>query len=227
MHGGHRKRIDEKVRLFGFEGLSEYEQLEQLLYVVIPRKNTNFLAHELIDKYGTLSGVLSADVKDLENMDGIGHRTAVFLTTLPELMGAVHRSTFNPARLTDQKKLEEYVQTFFFGKLVETAYAIFLNSLDGVIGFERLSVGIASETYIYPVQVAKKAIVSNASKVVIAHNHPCGVSKPSQQDMSTTRRVLKALHAIEIELRDSLIVAKGECFSMREHGYLVLDDIRY
>ncbi len=223
MHDGHRQRIDEKVRQFGFEGLEEHEQLEQILYAVIPRKNTNHLAHTLLEKYGTLGGVLAADIRELEKIEGVGHRTAAFLTCLPGLLGAVHRSAFNIKKLAAQKELEDYVKTFFYGKLIETAYVFFFNSLDGVIGFEKISEGVASETYIHPQQVVRKAVTSNASKVVIAHNHPCGLSKPSNQDKIVAGQIFTALNAVGIEFRDSIIVAQGECYSMGIHGDYVPD----
>lgn len=221
MHKNHRKHLDEKFDQFGLEGLEEHEMLELFLFAVIPRKNTNELAHTLIDTYGTLGGVLTAEIKDLESIEGVGHRTAVFLHSLPQLSGAIQRGMMKrPLRFNTQEELEKYVQSFFLGKVTEEAYMFCLNAANKLMSHYRLSKGIGSETYIYPKIVVKRAILANADKVVIAHNHPYGVSKPSSQDVLLAKSLLKALDAVDIELKDSIVVAKGECYSLRNHGHL-------
>ncbi len=228
MHENHRKRLDEKFDKFGLEGLEEHEQLELMLFAVIPRRDTNELAHRLLDIYGTMGGVLTAEIKDLEKVEGVGHRTAVFLHSLPQMSGAIQRSLMEkPLQFNKQDDLERYVQSFFLGKLTEEAYMFCLNATNKLMSYFRLSKGVGGETYIYPSHVVKRAILEEANKVVIAHNHPYGVSQPSNQDVRLAEKLKEALYAVDIELKDSIIVARGECYSLRKHGHLAPKDKAY
>ena len=85
MHGGHRQRLKDKVRQNGLTSLSLHEVLELILTYTIPQKDTNQLAHELIDTYGGFSKVLEADYYDLMKNKGVGEETALFLSMLPRL----------------------------------------------------------------------------------------------------------------------------------------------
>lgn len=222
IHDNHRKRIDKKVCELGFEVLEEHEQLEEILFAVIPRGDTNALAHRLIEQFGSLAGVLNADIRELKKIEGVGHRTAVFLISIPQMLGAVERS------LNDRKMLkfdcfedmERFVRSYFFGKLVECAYMFSLNSTYKLMNVTKLSEGVGAETYIYPQVVARQAILDRASAVIIAHNHPCGNLNPSINDVKLSRRISQALAAVEVELYDSVIISQGKCYSMRENGYL-------
>lgn len=221
IHVKHRKRLDEKYKEFGIEGLEEHEQLEFLLFTVIPRHDTNRLAHELLDQYGSLFGVLTAEIEELIKVKGVGYRTAVFLHSLPEMIGVVQRSMIKgTVNIKDYNKFKDYVQTFFLGKLTEEAYMFCISPLNNVMSCKKISKGNQNETPVYINNIAKRALLADAKKVIIVHNHPGGVARPSKQDIIIAKKLFNALEAVEVEFLDSLIVAKGECFSMKEHNYL-------
>lgn len=220
LHNGHRARIDAKARLMGLEFLEEHEQLEKLLFAVIPRGNTNEIAIRLINEFGSIYGVLCADVEQLRAVDGVGHRTAEFLHDLMPLFGIVERASMqsNSKRiiLDTTEKIGEYAKQFFYGKLVENLYMISLNSGNELMRFDKISEGTATAASVSLHIIAKLAILNEASSVILMHNHPGGRLEPSMSDITMTRDVKEALASLGIPLVDHIIVACGKWISMTE-----------
>ena len=221
-HSGHRQRLDKKVRDFGLEMLEPHEQLEFLLFAVLPQGDTNELAHRLLKKYVTISGVVNADPRELMKIEGVGRRCAMFLSSLPQLLGIVERSIkFDlPSVLDSYEKIEAFVKTYFYGKLTEAAYVISLNSSCRLLSVSPVSKGAKGEIYIYPDQLVRQAILDNASMVIVAHNHPCGNINPSAADVKLSRELARAFDAVDIIFADSIIVSGTQVYSLREKGYL-------
>jgi len=216
VHDGHRARLDKKVIEKGIEMLAPHEQLEHLLFAVIPRGDTNAIAHRLLERFVTVAGVLNADYEQLIKVEGVGKRTAMFLSTLPQLLGVVERSVTvdAPPKLDTTEAIFEFARTFFYGKLIEEVYVLSLNSSYRLLAVTKLSEGVQDETTVYPFMAVKQAILDNASVAIIAHNHPCGKAKPSQADVDLSARLLLAFKAVNIELHDSIVVAGGQCYSI-------------
>ncbi len=228
LHDKHRERLDKKVRKDGLEALEPHEQLEHILYTAIPRGDTNDTAHRLLKKYKTIAAVLNADPEELEDIQGVGPRCAMFLTTLPSVLGIVERSlNFDePIMLDTIEKIVGFAKTYFYGKLTEEAYLLCLNSTYRLISINRISRGAHDETYIYPAQVVRRAIRDKACSAVMVHNHPCGEVKPSMGDVTLSRDLARGFAAVDIIFADSVIITDKEFFSMREMGYLDnLDEI--
>lgn len=218
VHKGHRKRIDGKSRLMGLEFLEEHEQLERLLFAVIPRGNTNGLAHKLLDEFGSIYGVLTASIEQLRSIEGVGTRTAEFLRDLPPLLGIVERSIAESGErpvLDTANKMGEYAKTLFYGKLVENLYMISLNSSMRVIRFDKISDGNSTSSAISIQKVAKTAILNDAYAVVLAHNHPGGRLEPSMSDLTLTREIDESLKKLGVVLADHIIVAGGGWHSIK------------
>ena len=222
LHDKHRQRLDKKVCEYGLDTLEPHEQLEHLLFAVIPRGDTNKIAHRLLDRYITLSGVINADPEELETIDGVGHRTAMFLTTLPSLLGIVERcAKFDRSpELFSTPNIMNFAKTFFYGRLTEAVYMFSLNSAYKILAIHKVSEGIAGEVHAFPTRLVKQALRDNASAVLVAHNHPGGEVKPSQGDITLSIKMLYAFEAVDIEMRDSIVIADNRYFSMRENGYL-------
>ncbi len=221
LHDKHRQRLDRKICEHGLDTLEAHEQLESLLFAVIPRGDTNGIAHRLLDRYLTLSAVINADPEELETIKGVGHRTAMFLTSLPSLLGIVERCAENdrPPELFATESIINFVKTFFYGKLNEAVYMFSLNSAYKLIAVHKVSEGIAGEVHAFPSMLVRQAIRDNASAVLVAHNHPGGKAKPSLGDMRLSRKMLDAFAAVDIEMRDSIVIAGNRYFSMQENGY--------
>lgn len=226
LHDQHRERLDKKVKKFGLEMLEVHEQLEYILFAVIPRGDTNGIAHRLIDRFGTLCAVLNAEEYMITSVEGVGSRTAKFLNSLPVLLGIVERSTkeYPLPRLCTTEEIVDFAKTYFYGALREAAYILCLNSSYKLIAVNKISDGINGETYIFPSKVARLALLENASIVAVVHNHPCGNLSPSHSDIMLTRRMAAACEAVEVELSDSIVIYGDNYFSLRERGYL--DDLK-
>ncbi len=219
VHSGHRGRLDKKVMEQGLENLEEHEQLEYILFAVIPRKNTNDLAHNLIDRFGSIAGVLNARAEELLEVEGVGPRCAKFLSTLPDILGIVERNMIIDTRkkLDTFEKIKEFAKSYFYGKLNEEVYIISLDSSYKMLGISRIAEGVADEANVYSVRALRQAIRDNASTAIVVHNHPCGILAPSQSDFALTAKLAIAFQAAGIELYDSIIVSGGECFSMDQN----------
>ena len=219
-HSGHRKRLDEKVNRFGFEFLEEHEQLEKILFVAIPQGDTNALAHRLLDKCGSLYGILTADIDELIKVEGVGHRTAHFLRDLFPILGCVERCMLQEKKSPHPilKTIEErgkYVKSIFYGKLIENFYMISLDKHFRAFRFDKVSSGNSIEVPVYISEVVKLALRNNASYVILAHNHPGGNLTASADDISITRNLNAGLRTVGIELLDHIIVSHGDFCSMK------------
>lgn len=221
LHDKHRQRLDKKVCEHGLDTIEAHEQLEHLLFAVIPRGDTNGIAHRLLDRYMTLGAVINADPKELETIQGVGHRTAMFLTSLPSLLGIVERCTKieSSVELYDLQDITNFVKTYFYGKLNEEVYMFSLNSAYRILAVHRVSEGVAGEVYVFPTRLVKQAILDNASAVIVAHNHPGGKVNPSMGDINISKKLFKAFEAVDIEFRDSIVISGDLSFSMRDYGY--------
>lgn len=221
VHKDHRQRLDRKVENYDFETLPDHEQLEFILYVIIPQRDTNELAHRLLNHFGSFKGVLNAERSELSKIRGVGYRTAMFISQLNRMAGVIVRSQYqkNPV-LETSAQIKEYIMTYYLGRLKEVSYLMFLDSNKHLIGTEKLSEGTTDRTHIYPREVVKLAVMNNASYVIIAHNHPSGFVEPSEQDINVTKGIEVALSAVDISLHDSVIVSGDGFYSFRENGYL-------
>ncbi len=222
VHDSHRKRLDRRVMEHGFEMLEPHEQLEHLLFAVIPRGDTNAVAHKLLETYGSVAAVLNADPQELEKVEGVGSRTAMFLTELPQLLGVVERNLKmnNAVRLETTRERADFAKTFFYGKMVENAYMFSLNSSYRLLRITRISEGVGSETAVFPQKVVRQALCDQASVVIIVHNHPLGIINPSSSDTEMTRKLYLAFEGLDIVFDDSLIISGEKYFSMRDNGYM-------
>ncbi len=216
MHEGHRQRLTERFLKEGLEGFEEHEILEYLLFYALPRIDTNAIAHRLIDTFGSLSGVLEADARDLEQIEGIGKKAAAYLCMFPDAFRAYQRSKLGKRpSIKSIKDACEFTKSLLFGKAYEQFYVIWLDTQNRVIHFERLSEGGISESPVYLNKIAVAALRHRAVKGIVAHNHPGGNVTPSKADISTTHDILHALNMLGIELIDHIIVSENECFSFQ------------
>ncbi len=220
-HAGHRKRLDEKSKLLGFAFLEEHEQLEKLLFNVIPQGNTNPLAHHLLEHCGSLYGVLTADPEELVKIPGIGSRVAQYLHDLLPLLGCVERSMLKEGEkqypcLNTTEARGNFAKSLFYGKLTECCFMISLNKKQQAYRFDKISEGGMDETPMYIREMVKLALRTNADSVIITHNHPSGSLMPSQADIHATRELAAGLESVGVRLLDHIIVGCGAYHSLKE-----------
>lgn len=216
MHEGHRQRLTTRFLNEGFEAFEEHEILEFILYYTIPRVDTNLIAHTLIETFGSLSGVLEADARDLEQIPGIGKKSAAYLCMFPDVFRSYKRSRLGKRpEIKSIKDACAFVTSLLFGKAYEQFYVVWLNTQNKVIHHEKLSEGGVSESPVYMSKLAAAALRHHAVKGIIAHNHPGGDVTPSKADIKTTHDIMRALNVLDIELSDHIIVSDNECFSFQ------------
>lgn len=220
IHDGHRDRLKQQFREGGLENFTDYQILELLLFYIIPRKDTNPIAHRLMDRFGSLYQVLEAPVKELEKVEGIGPNAALLLS----LISAVARA-YMVNRAEKQLILNsipaccEYLSNFFVGKREEVVYLLCLDAKCKFLGYREVGVGSVNSANVPIRRIVEIALSMNASSVILAHNHPGGDARPSPEDISTTRRVAAALSIVEVALADHIIVADGDYVSLVQSGY--------
>ena len=213
LHDGHRARKKEQFRRQGLDGFADHEVLELLLYYAIPRKDTNEIAHRLLQKFDSLQNVFSAPLEELSKVDGVGESAALFLTLLPQVQKRAMRSGGKERVLNSVDKCGRY--------FLELLYQACLDGKGKLLSCKKLSQGSADCTALSVRQVVENALLSGASAVVLAHNHPSGVALPSESDRAVTLWVRDALKTMDIRLLDHIIVADNDFVSMNQSGYLL------
>lgn len=204
----------------GLDNFSEVQVLEMLLFYIIPRRDTNELAHALLKEFGTLSQVLETPVAELQKVEGIGPNAATFLhlTTAVGRYYMVNRAMHNKV-LNNVEKCGEFLIPYFHGRRNETVFMLCLDAKCKLLGCKEVSEGSVNSAGVSPRKVVELALAFNATSVVLAHNHPSGLAIPSGDDVQTTYRIASALHTVEIALADHIIVADDDFTSMVSSGY--------
>ncbi len=221
MHEGHRERIKERFLKEGLDSFQSHEILEMILFYSIPRKDTNAIAHTLINEYGSLSNVLEAPVEKLTETQGITQNTAILLTLLPQVSRCYLKDRWGVRPiLNSSKKAGEYVLALLTGKTYEEFLVICLDSQNKVIQVENVHKGTVNEAVVYPRIVLETALKYKSNSVIFAHNHPGGSLKPSSADIDLTAKLKHLLNGISIQVNDHIISAGMEFFSFAENGMI-------
>ena len=221
VHDGHRDRMRKRFFTNGLSGFADHEALELLLYYAIPRGDVNPLAHALMDRFGSLSGVLSAPMELLTQVDGVGERTAALLHLVLQITQKARLADLEQElALNTRERVGAYLLELFSRERNEAVYEICLDGKGKLLACRRLGEGSASAVNLDIRKVVQNAIVYAASSVILAHNHPSGVALPSQEDHAATLRVKAALEAIDVRLEDHIVVADHDFISFSQSGFL-------
>ncbi len=208
VHRNHRERMRSRLHRFGAEAMEEHEILEVLLYTTIKRENTNPIAHRLIDRFGSLRGVLEADCEDLLKVNGVGVQSAQLINTQLDFFRAYLNSGLDLSnmKLTGDN-VGEYVTNRFMHLTEERVQMICLTADGYILADEKVCGGGISSANFDIRNIVEKALKHNTRIVLLAHNHPSGNIEPSALDCVTTE-VLRAMFGIlGIRLWDHLIVS--------------------
>ncbi len=221
IHDGHRARKKEQFRVHGLDAFADHEVLELLLFYAIPRVDTNRIAHLLLDRFGSLDGVLSAPPEDLETVEGVGENAATLLSLiLPLVRRSRTTASKTPVIIGTTRAAGEYFVDFFFGMREERLYEACLDAKGKLLRCAKVADGSVDAVSVNIRVIVENALKCGASAVVLSHNHPSGVALPSPDDNATTLAVYDALRTVDIKLLDHIIVADGDFVSIRENGLL-------
>ncbi len=220
VHDGHRERLKERFRSEGLDGFTEVQVLELLLFYCVPRKDTNEIAHALLERFGTLAQVLDANPADLEKVPGMGGSSALFL----KLLSAAGRRyqisrTESATILRTVEQCGAYLQPRFFGRKHEAVFLLCMDAKCKVLTCKQVGEGSVNSAGVPIRRIVETALSDNATMVVLAHNHPSGLALPSADDVQTTKRLAVALDAVEITLIDHLVFSDDDYVSMAQSGY--------
>jgi len=220
IHDGHRDRLKKQFREGGLEHFTDYQILELLLFYIIPRRDTNPIAHALMKRFGSLYQVLEAPVEELEKVDGIGPSAALLLNLISSVARAymVDRAK-NQLVLNSISACCDFMKELFVGKRTEVVYILCLDAKCKYLGYQEVGVGSVNSANVPIRRVVEIALGMNACSVILAHNHPSGDARPSPEDVSTTRRIAAALRMVDVVLADHIVVADGDYVSMVQSGY--------
>lgn len=220
---GHRQRLRERFLKSGLDGFADYEVIELLLTLAIPRSDVKQPAKVLIARFGNLRGILDAPIEELSAVSGIGSVTPVALQIIKAAATLyLQQSGEGLDSLADPARLAEFWRMRLGGLQIEVFEVAYLDSGYRLLrdGVDRLEEGTVDRATVYPRRVIEAALKRGAAAVVLAHNHPNANLTPSEHDKVLTRAIVLAAETVHIKVVDHLIVSAQDTFSFRKAGLL-------
>lgn len=208
MAEGHRQRLKDRFLKEGLDNFEQHNALELLLFYTLPRVDTNPIAHELIDRFGSFSGVLDAQPEELMSVNGISEHTATFLKLIPEVSRFyLTDKQIKTADLSSLTAIGDFLVRKYVGIITETVYMLLLDNKYSLISCIKVHDGSVSSAAVSIRKMAEIALNRKACAVVLAHNHPGGLPIPSPDDINVTHTFENALNTLEIHFVDHYIIA--------------------
>ena len=219
IHDGHRKRLKARFMKTGLDDFEPHNVLELLLFYGIPRKDTNPLAHRLINRFGSISAVFDARPEELMKVDGITENTAVLISMIPQLARKYLEDKSDAVNaISGFDDIGTYLMPKFVGRTVETIMLAALDNKNKIISCSIVAEGENDKAKLSKRKVMEEAIRVGATRVVLAHNHPRGFAMPSKEDVLLTEEVYALLRTVDIELVDHIIFAEDDFVSLAASG---------
>lgn len=219
LHSGHRERLKQQYLSNGISAMTDIQQLELLLFYAIPQKDTNPIAHKLLERFGTIKNVLNASVYDLCTIDGIKESSATFLKLISNMANVCskpqERELINSTRLA-----REYCQKFYVGVPLEQFHVVCLSKDSKVIGSKMIKAGTVDEIKVDIRDITEFAISINCTRILVSHNHPEGKGEMSDEDLKFTYSLVCSCLLNNIDIIDHIIVGQDANYSLSEHGIM-------
>ena len=219
VHVGHRERLKKQYTINGINTMTDIQQLELLLFYAIPQKDTNPIAHKLLEKFGNIKNVLNASVRDLCSVEGIKENSATFLKLVSQMTTVISQP--RERELIDSTKLaREYCEKFYVGVNLEQFHVVCLSKNNKVIGTKMIKSGTTDEIKVEIRDITEFAISINCNKIIVSHNHPEGKGDMSDEDFRFTYSLICSCLLNDIVLLDHIIVGIDRNYSFSEHGII-------
>lgn len=222
-YAGHRQRLRQRFLLGEGRDMADYELLELLLTLAIPRRDVKPLAKKLIQTFGNFANVITAPEHALNKITGIKENSVTVLKLIK--VAAQRLSWQNLASdelpvLFNIDCLIDYCRSAIAYSEVEELHLLYLDAKLKIIGSELIQRGSVTAVSASPREIVKTAINKNATGLIMVHNHPSGSPKPSDNDIILTNKVEQACHLMGIKLHEHIIITRSDYFSFLEHQLL-------
>ena len=223
VHDGHRERLSARFAEHGLESFNELNALELLLCYAIPRRDTNEIAHRLLDAFGSLSGVFQASMQELTSIPGIGENAATLILMVPQIVKKAHVSKAKETKIIrNSTDAGNYLLPYFLDEPDEIVMMLCLDNKRAVICCREMGRGVVNCVDANIRRMVETALKVKTTTVIVAHNHPNGVALPSREDDNFTRTLYRSLGLLGITLEDHIIVANDEFVSLADSGVMHL-----
>ena len=218
---GHRERPRARFDEAGAAGMPDYELLELLLFRALSRGDVKPLAKRLIERFGSIGGVLGADREALKNVEGVGDTVIHTLKLAQALNQRTLRETVTGRPVIGSwEAVVDYCTAQLAHRTAEHFRVLFLDSRNALIKDEEQQQGTVDHVVLYPREVIKRALELGASAVILVHNHPSGDPSPSRADVELTKEIAKAGATMGVTVHDHLVIGRSRHVSLREAGLL-------
>lgn len=218
---GHRARLRKRLIDGGTEALADHEVIEYLLMTAIPRRDVKPLARSLIQRFGSLAGVLNADSRALAAHPGMGDTSAAAMKIVALAARRMARQEVaEQPVLGSWQALIDYLTIDMAHLTVERVRVLYLNSQNMLIHDEHVGDGSIDEAAIHPREVIRRALDIGASALILVHNHPSGKPEPSRADIDITNRIAEAGRLLGIVVHDHVIIGRQGHVSLRSKGLI-------
>jgi DNA repair protein radc len=219
---GHRRRLRERM-VEASHALADYEILELLLGHVLLRKDTKPLAKELVQRFGSLRGVLDARMQELTAVPGFGPALEAYWILLREVMA---RYAESPVRkrmeLCTPQAVAQMARVRLAACAHEEFWVAYMDTQNRLIAWEQISRGSIDTAPLYTRDIMARALALKVANLLLVHNHPGGSPRPSGSDLVMTQKLRAAGEAVGIKLTDHVIVTESTCYSFAEDGLVLL-----
>lgn len=215
-HEGHRARMRNRYLQSGFDDFQDHEILEMILYNCYRRRNTNDIAHKLLNHFGSLSAVFEAPLDRLMAV-GISESVAVTLKMIPDICRVYYDDRNNSSKkILSLDDLGAYFAHKFIGRSDESVYLLLLDSKFKEVFCGLVATGTSITSDVPVRKIVDLALRYNATLAVVSHNHPSGIALPSKADLNVTEVLYRTLDAVGVRLIDHIIVADDDYVSLRD-----------
>lgn len=222
LHEGHRKRMKERFIKSGLDDFAPHNILELLLFYSIPRGDTNPVAHRLIDTFGSLSGVFDATPEELAKVDGVGENSAILISMIPQIARKYLEDKADTANIVGGcSDIGAFLLPKFVGRTNEALMMVSIDNKNKIISCSVVAEGTVDSAKVSRRKIMEEAMKVKATRVILAHNHPCGVAVPSSEDVVMTKEIGRLFAQVGIELVDHIIVANDDYVSMVASGFAI------
>lgn len=216
-HSGHRQRLKDRYLAEGIDHFQIHNVLELLLFFGIPYRDTNEIAHRLIDTFGSLDGVLDAPVKELAKVSGVGENTAILIHLVRDIqrVSSLEKNT-TAVSIKSSEDAVAYFKNYFSSLTVEYLALLCLDNSGKIITCSTVAKGTVNYSSINTRKVIETILQNNSASVIFGHNHPKGKGKPSPDDVEFTVEIKNILRAMNISVRDHIIIGENNEYSMAD-----------